>query len=1060
MAFTVYKSSAGSGKTFTLVKEYLRIVLSNPADFRHVLAITFTNKAANEMKVRIVNALTEIVRYDKDTIPKGIQLVMGQLNEESGLSQELLIKNAKKVLQHVLHDYSEFAISTIDSFVHRIIRSFAFDLHVPMNFEVEINAEELLQKAVDMLISEVGNNELLTRFLVQFIQSKMDEDKSWNIELDLLAHSKALLKEDDQVYIEQLQSLTLEDFLKIEKLTSRSITSYESILSEIGKKAVTLIQKNGISNSDFYRGAAGIGKYFENLSAKRMKSSSPNSYVVQTIQDNKWHSAKAGAAEKNAIDSIKNELIIYYQEAISLIDKQESAYILNVEIRKNIYPIAILSHIDRLLQAYKKDNDVLLIAEFNRIISKVVLNEPIPFIYERVGEKYHHYLLDEFQDTSIQQWQNLLPLIDNALASGYNNLIVGDGKQAIYRWRSGEVEQFVRLPEIYKLQDDLISSERQEALKRNYIGEVLKSNYRSKPEIVNFNNSFFEFAGTKLGEKFSEMYRDVKQLLGSENTGGFVQLEFYKASDGAVDLNTFNLERTTAIINELTETGYEFGHIAVLVRGNKDGAQVAAHLLENGIPVISSESLLLEHSDKVRLLIVLLRFVYRPEDAIARLEILTWLVNNNRVNAPIHDLILEFGLSGENHNEDKSLKKFNVSLEKIGISLNREFLRSGHLIDTLESLIRSFVLMPKPDAYVQFFLDAVLTESAKREFVLADLLDWWELRKEKLSIVVPEGVSAVQVMTIHKAKGLEFPVVIYPFANEKMKPSKSKLWVDLPENILPGLKTALLNTSLELLKTPYADLYEEEIEKSKLDLINLAYVAFTRPSECLFVISSDSNSKSSVLSVPLLLKEYLGSLALYNSDQSIYTFGSILKPNIKEKLLADQYPLTEIISSDWRDKLQLSLQAPEHWDVSETDTSRQWGNLIHRILADIKSNKDIGKIVDFYVNQGILERDSKKEVLERLMDFLNQKEIAPFFKENIRVMNETEILMPDGSIYRPDKVVIDDTGITVVDYKTGAKHKSHITQVKSYMEILLEMGYQNVKGAVLYLNETSHEYIN
>ena len=443
--FIVYKSSAGSGKTFTLVKEYLTLVLVQPSLFRHVLAITFTNKAANEMKQRILSSLIEMAECEKFEDSNAVKFLLPVIIEETGLTKETIQKNSKKVLELILHNYSDFGVSTIDSFVHKIIRSFAFDLHLPLNFEVELQTDELLSKVIDLLLNQVGSNENLTKLMVEFVQTRAEDDKNWNIEKDLFEVSKSLLKEDSQVFIEKLNELSIDDFLKINRDMIKSVRQFEKTLSKFGKEAIQIIESRGVPVEAFYYGKRGIVTYFNRFASKNFENIFPNNYILKTIEEDKWFSGKATDHDKDDINEIKDSLIQIYTQIIGFVDGQYEKYITYSEIIKNLYPVAILSTIEKLMTEYKSENNIVLISEFNKRISEVVLAEPVPFVYERVGEKYQHFLVDEFQDTSILQWQNLLPLIDNSLASANKNLVVGDGKQAIYRWRNGEVEQFARL---------------------------------------------------------------------------------------------------------------------------------------------------------------------------------------------------------------------------------------------------------------------------------------------------------------------------------------------------------------------------------------------------------------------------------------------------------------------------------------------------------------------------------------------------------------------------------------------------------------------------------------
>ncbi len=628
--FTIYKSSAGSGKTFTLVKEYLALALSDesqsPRAYRHILAITFTNKAAAEMKERVVKALKELSLDDYAALSGTAQTLLKELKKHPKLNirkqidDETIRKRANNVLKEILHNYSDFAIGTIDSFVHRIVRSFAFDLKIPMSFELEMNDDELLNKAIDLLLTKVGTDESLTRALIEFTESKTDDEKSWHIENDLKYFAKNLLNEEGAVHIEKLRELSIDDFFKIKETIQTEIKKFEAAISKCGKEALKTISDSGIEHEKFAGGANGIGKYFTYLSEVRSDKLEPSKTIQKNIDTDNWYAGKASASDKDSIDAIKQKLIDYYNEALVYIEKNLQEFILFRLINTTIYSVAVLNEIEKLLNEYKAQNNILHISEFNKLIAKIVLNEPTPFIYERIGEKYNNYLIDEFQDTSVLQFQNLLPLIDNSLANGHFTMLVGDGKQAIYRWRGGEVEQFSMLPEIFSHQDNPLILEREQALKRNHNPQVLNQNYRSKREIIEFNNSIFRTLSDKLNPRFKTIYDTLEQGFNPENRGGFVQVEFL---DGEKEeFQNRNLECAHRIINELLQDGYQLKDIAILVRRNTDGSLVANYLSNFGIEVISSDSLLLSNSADVNFIYSLFKFLDNTADPIVQVELL------------------------------------------------------------------------------------------------------------------------------------------------------------------------------------------------------------------------------------------------------------------------------------------------------------------------------------------------------------------------------------------------------------------------------------------------------
>jgi ATP-dependent exoDNAse (exonuclease V) beta subunit len=1057
MGFTVYKSSAGSGKTFTLVKEYLKLVLADPVIFRHILAITFTNKAANEMKQRILDALFGIGNQGAEPLSGTVRIMLDQIVKETGLTEVAIRKNAEIVSTLILHNYNDFAISTIDSFVHRVIRSFSFDLHLPMNFEVELDTEDVLRKAIDVLISRVGYDQKLTDLLVSFVQSKTDDEKSWKIEEDLYAVAKQLLDEESQVHIQKLQSLTLEQFSEINRKIIAFLSEVERSWQETAEKAMAMMEHSGIPPEAFYRGKNGIGIYFYRLSKRRFDMIKPNSYVAETIAEDKWYAGKTDAAARSKIDEVKPQLTEAYNLLSKSIENHYKRYVLLGEIRKNIYPLAILNEIEKIVQEYKSANGILLISEFNRKIASIALNEPVPFIYERLGGKYRHFMVDEFQDTSILQWQNLLPLFENSLGEGHFNMVVGDAKQAIYRWRSGEVEQFVALPSVYKNPDKPFAREREQALKRNYIEQFLKYNYRSRISVVEFNNDFFETVSLSLGSNYQDIYKDARQVANPSKKGGYVEINFFDEDneDGAIDFREFNRSKVLEVIEEVRTKGYAWEDIAILCRNNNNAAFIAGELLKSGIKVISSESLLLSNSAQVRLIVAVASFTLNPDDTIAQVEIVNWLVNRGMCNPDRGEALSDFGLFGAGAMSGESPdQRFVLSLKKSGIDFQRKDLIALTTYEFCEEVARLFHLSDDPDGYMTFFLDAVLKQEKNQPFGLKEFIKWWQMEQGKLSVVLPEKLNAVKVMTIHKSKGLEFPVVIYPFASERVRNTKEKLWVDLADPLLPGLNSALVNTTAKLQETDFALQYEEESGKSLLDLMNLLYVVMTRAEDRLYIVApGPPKNDSGTHSTPKILKQYLVEKQQWKDGLNLYSFGDMETFNEKIRTERSRLSLSHYHSSDWRDRISLKLHYAGYWGEPDTQPKRHWGTLVHSVLSEIDTPQDIDPVLNRFHVDGIISNEEVSELSATIKRLVQKPEVAGFFEPGLVLRKESDILLPGGQTFRPDRLIIEADKAVVIDFKTGLKQTSHADQLNAYMDILNRMGYPKVEGYLLYIYE-------
>ena len=1064
MSFTVYKSSAGSGKTYTLVKEYLKIVLLEPVRFRNILAITFTNKAANEMKDRIIGNLRSLSKLNSGKTEKKTEILLNSLTSEIGLTPEIITQRASLVLELILHNYSDFAIGTIDSFVYKIIRTFAFDLHIPINFDVELETEELISQTIDILLNKVGSDENLTRTLVRFTEAKTENNQNWNIEYDLKSFSKQLFNENAQSHIKKLEELSLEDFNSIYRKIITAVKKFENSIYDCAKTPYELIIQKAIPNKAFYYGDKGIAKYFENIYKRQFDKIAPNSYVNKTINENKWYSGKANESEKAAIDSVRPQILTAINNIFDILSEHYEGYKTYLILSKNIFPLALLNEIERVFHELKSQNNIVHISEFNRRISEIVFSEPVPFIYERLGEKYRHFLIDEFQDTSILQWQNLLPLIDNSLAEGNFNMIVGDGKQAIYRWRNGEVEQFAKLPEIYRKENYRFSDERERNLIRNYKAEMLNNNFRSKAEIIKFNNKFFNVISGLLPEKFKPIYANVEQNFLSENTGGYVQFNFIEKSYEGLFAEDLNFIKIKEIIFELVDNNFTFDDIAILCRKNSDASRIASYLIENDINVISSESLLLSNSPEVSFLIAFLKFIIKPDDKISQTEIINFLLQNKKIKGDnLNKHLFYINKNHENtirtKTEDYHTNLIDL-LKKSGFKTKLKELDALPVYDLCEKLIRDFFDKKDVNPYLQFFLDSVLKFTTQTNTNLSEFLDWWEKTKKSLSLVVPEGINAVKIMTIHKAKGLEFPVVIFPFANEKLDISRNSIWVDYLDDNIPELKTAVFPATKDLEETKYAESYLEEKDKSFLDLMNLLYVVMTRPSERLYIISQLPPKSINNSSLPILFSYFLKEIGEWSETELEYSFGEkTTYSKTNEKYRDKNFKLNSFISNEWRNKMLISRLAPDIWDVEDPEKNKEWGNLVHNVLSQILTIEDVDQVLDSLLLDGILDNEEKIQLFEIINRLLSNPEIAKYFAKGLEIKNEAEILLPDGKTYRPDRLVFDDDILTIIDYKTGNSKESDINQIKKYRNILFDMGYEKIKKVLIYINNEDCEIV-
>ncbi|CAL2058183.1 UvrD-helicase domain-containing protein [Tenacibaculum sp. 190524A05c] len=1027
-SFQIFNASAGSGKTFTLVKEYLKVLLqsSDVFYFQKVLAITFTNKAAGEMKERVLKSLSDVTEDRPNEI-------VNQVILETTLDKETIKERSSRILNAILQNYSAFSITTIDSFTHKIIKNFAFDLGLTLNFEVEMDAVSLLNEAVDLLISKIGTNRELTNLLIDFSLSKIDEDKSWDISYELKEFSKVLLNEDDVRHFRVLRERSTQDFINLKQKLNKYQVQTETKLKGIGERGLQVIDGMGLNHKDFYYSL--IPKHFialkENPSTAKFFDQSK---LRQRIEENTFYSKSKSDDIKSAIEGILPELLELYSESENLYKDAT----LNKLAMKSLIPLAVLNTINQELTQLKEENNIRLNAEFNQLISDNIKNQPTPFIYERIGQRFMHYFIDEMQDTSVLQWGNLIPLIDNALAQENSSLLlVGDAKQAIYRWRGGKAEQFINL-----------SSPDFKVFQAGKSINQLERNFRSFSEVINFNNQFFQHVSSFLNNQdYSQLFKDGNKQLENSKKGGQVTLSFLEKHEGKELEKEKYPRKVYEKITELNQQ-YSLNEIAVLVRKKSEGVQVANYLSEKGIPIISSETLLLKNSEKVNFIVNLIQLILQSDNEEKRFEVLHFLYHHLLVKTEIHsfyELLIK-----------KEIAIFFEELKSFSIDFNLNIYFELPFYDKIEYIIRGFNLLESSDAYVQFFLDVVLDQQNKGVDV-HDFIEFWSVKKEVLSIVTSEDADAVHIMTIHKSKGLEFPVVIFPYDLDVYRQIKPKVWFDsLPESF-DNFKELLIdfNKSVSHINDRGMDLYTQQIQELELDNFNLLYVALTRAVEQLHIITEKRISKSGENTnyYSGIFISYLKKRGLWDDNQNEYDFGESNRVSLKEIKEKEIQVQEKFITTPWQNhNIVLLASASKLWDTDQEE-SIQYGNLVHSILSEIYVISDIEKVFHFYEMQGDLSSQLLKTIKNLVFSVVEHASLNKFFSEEVKVYNEKELLTVNNSIIIPDRLVIKDNLTTIIDYKTGAESHTHINQLRLYENELQNLGFKIEKKILVYIND-------
>ena len=1031
--FTIYNASAGSGKTFTLVKAYLKILFSSnkPYLFKNILAITFTNKAVAEMKGRIIDTLKQF--SDKNILTLENPMFLS-ICDELNLRPEQLHNKAITLLESIIHNYAAFDISTIDGFTHKLIRTFAHDLKLPLNFEVELDQESLLREAVDSLISKAGTDTVLTKVLVDFAIEKADDDKSYDVAFDFNKIAKLLVNENDIPFFEKIKDKTLDDYKTLKAKLKKNIIEEEEFIAEKAKQLLTQFEASGLEFKDFSSGY--VPKHFEKLANKNLNVAFGNKWQ-ENLENGTLYPKRVTTETAGIIDSLQPEINLVFNITKQAVFNHK---FLNA-FYKNITPLSVLNAINTELTLLKEDQNKMLISEFNSIISKEIKNQPTPFIYERIGEKFNHYFIDEFQDTSESQWSNLIPLLENSVASeNGTTMLVGDAKQAIYRWRGGKAEQFI----------DLFNKKSHPFPIEQFV-DNLPDNYRSFKEIVDFNNSFFKFISTEIFKKedYKDLYENANQNIKKDQTG-YVELSFldFEKED---DKDVMFPEKVLENIKNCLENGYKLEDICILVRKKKEGVAVANYLSQQNIPIISSETLLINNAPEVVFVNAVLGYLTQPKNDELKIEVLTFLAKLFKVKDK-HDFFSQ--------HIKLSVSELFKSFGEFNIFISGDTLLQLPLYDLAETIVRNFNLVKTSNAYVQFYLDIVLDFSQKKGSDITAFLEYFDKKKENLSIISPKGQDAVQIMTIHKSKGLEFPVVIFPYADlDIYKEIEPKEWLEVDKEKYNGFSHTLLNFNkdFEFFGEQGQHIFENHKAEQELDNINLLYVALTRPVEQLYIISkNDSDLKEEAKSKKYsgMLINYLQYKNLWSDTELTYSFGNIQKTSQETSLSKETNIQHEFIStSKEHHNIKVVTKSGFLWDTTQEEAIEK-GNLIHDIMSHIETLDDVEVVIQDFVSASTINPTQAKELKQLVFQIVNHPKLKIFFTKENTIYNERDIITKEGVILRPDRIIISPNNhATILDYKTGVEDKKHAQQLQVYQDVLTSMHFLVKEKFLIYINE-------
>jgi len=1066
--FKIYGSSAGSGKTFTLTKEYLKLLLNeeNPRYFIHILAVTFTNDAANEMKIRILRSLRDIYQGNSssDAMTNSI------LKELPALDLEIIRSRAQKIFLEIIHNYSDFAVKTIDSFVNQIISAFSFDLKIAQNYKIRLDTEVVLSETVDSLLDKVGteNNEILTELFSEFALEKIEEEKNWNsLAAELVNFSQSLLSDDKYYQIKKNEEISYEAFQQIRKKIRKFLKFTTSQLEALASEALELIDSKGLSPDNFSNKRKGIYSLYFNAkndsNSFLLEDNYPNATHIGVLHHGKsWYSkSEAKNASSVIIDEIAEELA-----SIGIqIEEFKSAKKLKFRILNQVYyaiqKMPLLFMVKQELEANMNKEDEVFLNSFNRWILEIVTKEPVPFIYERIGERYQHLLIDEFQDTSNLQFFNMLPLLENSLAADKFSMIVGDPKQSIYRWRGGNIQLMIDL--INKNEGGLkkqketstIQYSQIEAITRFTDNQVLNTNYRSKREIIEFNNHFFESLKESAEAEFpylKEVYYDYHQNA-PENakTGGGVSISFI---DSEKDKDLVGEELVNKI-NDLLEEGCELSDIAVLCRKNKEAAALAELLKSKGWAISSVDSLKLKNNREVSFLASLLHLLAQPDDKFRRFEVINYLklLSGN-----------EF-LNEKNYEEEPFLEFFK-RIHFLGEGESLDVLLNADYYSQLKYFIHYYGLLKNAEAvdFIFAFSDICLDFFQKNSKLLVDFLGFWAIKKEKASII-NKNKDAIVVTTIHKSKGLEYNIVFLPYLNWSLDPlSFDEMWLDISDFEFEELEFEgqRLKSAPFKFSNKLEGSLSEEIQFQKeliwIENINMLYVALTRAVDRL-IMFVPKNHKGAISGVGVFFQSYLNKINVFHEGQKEFVLKEWDKWVKSEK--TETLSNNPVFISFGVDLVPKGLKVKEQEDFLAINFSKKsYGKLIHEVFEHIQWPNDKERaLLNVAIKYG-LDKELILEIEKKVDLVLNEPKLKKVFDFSQKIYNEIEILSKGKSPSRPDKILFSEDSIVVIDYKSGEKNIIHKNQLLYYKQLLLEMKYENIQLLLVYLDPVEIIEIN
>lgn len=1058
----ILKASAGSGKTFSLAVHYLTLLFSSDQKYREILAVTFTNKATEEMKSRILDVLRGIAQNNPSASIESYRSLLLKAFPQYTAAQ--LQERADRIYRYIIHDYSRFSVSTIDGFVQKVIRSFSFELGLDASYALEMNIDKVKNNLVERLELALDKKPALVKWIISLAKDRIDENKSWNYKAELLSLTSEIFKERFASFEHALFKIGEEKidavFAKLAKDTKLSVQEFSSKLVAYATEALALMEQGGIS-TDHLKGKSRsplLSKLIK-IKNKDFKDINGLKKLIDNTED--WYQKGLEFPETAAINSLLKDIDAYYQQHIS-------DYILGTQFNKNVYYLRLMQEMTSLLKAYRDESGNLLISDAQNLLSGITedAGDNPSFIWEKIGNRYKNFLFDEFQDTSVAQWDSFKALVENAMAEPseehIDHLIVGDTKQSIYRWRNGDW--------------NILEKQAKEDLgEYNIIDQNLEENYRSTKAIIAFNNHLYAEVPTLIQEQLnisiSETNNEDLLMWWASNgyhaiipriyEGSTQQVTPYTKEGGTLKIKKFTKEATDdkaptdAIYHERTldfmlaeilqlvqQHDYPYKDICVLVRTNAEALQVVNKLMEQQIPVVSGDALLIANNTAINLIINSLQLLVGYQEN-------TSLYKANCI--ALYQRIL--GVEGSPNDYLHLSRK---SLAQLGDVLPLQFTQEAEqwlmlpLAELVEKIIVSFGLDKKIRflPYLLAFRDIVGNASRQGERGILSFLTWWSEDGIRKTLPSPEHANAVQVLTIHKSKGLAFRAVMIPFCNFSLSGKASSIfWVPAAETPYEALGSIPLKFSKELGQSSVGKYYFEEELYNHVDSLNMLYVATTRAKDYIYMGTKEKAKTENLSNIGELLNHLFATQFdadnVYSSEHYVHKSVENVEKN---RISLTTYPTSNRISEIFE-----PLEEKNIHHLLNLEHAGRAGSILHDILATVKSQEEVEPYLKQLNLQGILLAEEIPKFTADALAVLTQPELVALFNKALYTIEEKGIIDAQGKLHRPDKILVCDGELIILDYKfTLEAHPKHVEQVQLYKDLCADMGYANVSGYLFY----------